>query len=73
MFGCGVGAVMIREIGRKKILWVISAVFALGAASFGVLNQGIYDGIVDPRYLSGTVAQDLMVVFASLVLLVLSL
>ena len=73
MFGCGVGAVLIRDIGRKKILWVISGVLALGAASFGVLNQGIYDSIVDPKYLSGTVAQDLMVLVASLVLVILSL
>ncbi|MFW5688948.1 MAG: hypothetical protein ACOC1U_05175 [Spirochaetota bacterium] len=56
----------------NRILWVLTALAALVASLVGVMQPSIYDGLVDPAIMPGVFTQDLLVLVASIVLIVLA-
>lgn len=63
---------MLQDIKNNKTLWTIAAILALTASLTGVLKQDIYRKVVSPEWLPGTISQDLITVFVSVVLLYLA-
>jgi len=64
---------MIRNLKANKILWISIASLSLVAACIGVFNQDVYEKVISYDLLPGTVAQDVITIIASVVLLSLSL
>ena len=62
---------MIKNLKANKTLWLFIAGLSLIAASIGVLNQNIYIKVIKSDLLPGTVAQDVITIIASLLLLLL--
>ena len=60
---------MIKNLKANKTLWLFIAGLSLIAASIGVLNQNIYIKVIKSDLLPGTVAQDVITIIASLLLL----
>ena len=60
---------MIKNLKANKTLWLLIAGLSLIAASIGVLNQNIYIKVIKSDLLPGTVAQDVITIIASLLLL----
>lgn len=60
---------MIQRLSTNKIMWVLAALMSLIAASVGVANPGIYEGLVRPDMLPGTVSQDLVTIALSIMVL----
>lgn len=63
---------MVKNLKANKTLWLLIAGLSLIAASIGVLNQNIYIKVLESDLLPGTVAQDVITIMASLLLLFLS-
>ena len=60
---------MVKNLKANKTLWLLIAGLSLIAASIGVLNQNIYIKVIESDLLPGTVAQDVISIIASLLLL----
>lgn len=60
---------MVKNLKANKTLWLLIAGLSLIAASIGVLNQNIYIQVIESDLLPGTVAQDVITIIASLLLL----
>lgn len=63
---------MIKNLGANRILWVLTAVLSLIVSLAGVLKSDIYAKVISEKIMPGTIAQDLLTIFASLTLLVLA-
>jgi len=63
---------MMNHLKFNRILWFLAACLGLIASLIGVFNQGVYSQIVSSIWLPGTISQDVITIFASLTLLVLS-
>lgn len=50
----------------------VNGLFSLVCAVTAVINPGIYADFVEERYINGTIAQDIMAIFASIILLIIS-
>lgn len=64
---------MINNLAANRILWIITGVLALAVSAIGIFSPLIYYKIVAPALLPGAFSQDIMTVFASLLLIILSL
>ena len=61
---------MINNLKINKLLWIVTMGLSLYVALVGVINQSIYDNVVSSKYFAGTIAQDIMTIFISLIGLV---
>ncbi|MFW6288838.1 MAG: hypothetical protein ACOC2Q_03560 [Spirochaetota bacterium] len=61
------------SLAINKGLWVLTALSALVASVVGVVHPAVYEGVVDPAILPGVFTQDLLVLIAAAILLVLAL
>lgn len=57
----------------NKVLLVLTGLSALVASVVGLIQPGVYDGVIDPTILPGVFTQDLLVTTAAVILLVLAL
>ena len=62
---------MIYNLGRHKIIWLITALLALAVSLAGVLAPQVYSQVVSHEMLPGTISQDMVAAAASLLLLLL--
>lgn len=60
---------MIRNIITNKILWLLNALLSFIAAFIGVFRPGIYSQVVSREVLPGVISQDLLTIFAAVLLL----
>ena len=60
---------MVPNIKTAKLLWMITEILAIVAAAGGLLVKGIYDNLFQADYLPGAVAQDIITVLLSVVLI----
>lgn len=63
---------MITNLAINRVLYVLTGVLSLVAAVVGVLDTGMYDPVVSARIVPGVFTQDLLVVVASLVMILLA-
>ncbi|OFW32779.1 MAG: hypothetical protein A2074_04630 [Candidatus Aquicultor primus] len=63
---------MLQNLKTNRILWILAALFSLIASLTGVFKQEIYRKAVSAEWLPGTISQDLITVFVSVVLLYLA-
>jgi len=63
---------VIENLAFNKTLFLLTGVLSLIAAVVGVLNPGMYDPVVSPRIMPGVFTQDLLVVVAALVMILLA-
>ncbi len=63
---------MNNSLRFKKVLFIITSIFALIVSIVGVFNLDMYFSVVDESILAGVFTQDLIVLVASIVLLILS-
>lgn len=61
---------MLNKLNRIRFLWVIIAVITIAAAIIGIIRPQIYNGLVAPKYLAGTISQDFIAFIAAVFLLV---
>jgi hypothetical protein len=59
----------IRNLSINKILYVVTGLFALIAAGWGVLSPAMYEPVVEARILPGVFTQDLVVVLAAVLMI----
>ena len=64
---------MINNLSLKKVFFVITSILALLASIIGVFNMDIYSSVVVAKIIPGVFTQDLLVIVASILLLILSL
>lgn len=64
---------MLNKLNRIRFLWVILALISLAAAIIGIIRPQIYNGLVAPKYLAGTISQDLIALIAAVLLLVIAI
>lgn len=57
-----------KYLQTQRKLWILTALLAFVASVWGVADQGIYEGLVETKYLPGTLGQDLITIAASLAL-----
>jgi hypothetical protein len=63
---------VIRNLSLNRTLFVLTGILALVAAGVGVLDPGMYDPVVSARIVPGVFTQDLLVIAAALVMIVLA-
>jgi hypothetical protein len=59
---------MIRVNQPIRVMWILSGVNALICGLSAVINPKIYNGFVADKYIYGTIAQDVMAIIASVIL-----
>ncbi|MBM3188792.1 MAG: hypothetical protein FJZ90_08740 [Chloroflexi bacterium] len=64
---------MIRNLALNRALFIVVGVLALVAAVVGVLDPGMYDPVVAAQIMPGVFTQDLLVIAATLLMIVLAL
>jgi xanthine/uracil permease len=64
---------MIKNLTFNRILFLITGLLSLIASVWGVLDPGMYEPVVGARQLPGVFTQDLVVILAGLMMIVLSL
>ena len=64
---------MLINLEINKKFWFITAISALVASLWGVINPEIYKNVADPNVIPGMIAQDLMTIAAGVILLLFSL
>jgi hypothetical protein len=55
-----------------KLLWLFTGALSLAAALVGVINPAIYEGVVSPEIMPGVFTQDILVIVAAVLLLILT-
>ncbi|MCD4845780.1 MAG: hypothetical protein K8R25_14965 [Methanosarcinales archaeon] len=63
---------MIQNLGKNRILWLSVALLSLIAALVGVAKPDVYNQVISMELLPGVLAQDLMTIIASIVVLFLT-
>lgn len=63
---------MLENLGRNKLVFLVTASCSLVAGIAGVLQPGMYGPVVSDTIVPGVFAQDLVVIAASLLMMVLS-
>jgi len=64
---------MVQNLGRNRILWLLTASLSLITALVGVFRPVIYDKVKDTDLMPGIFGQDLMTILASVSILLLTL
>jgi hypothetical protein len=62
---------MISQFNLDRLLWFIVAILALTASIVGLVNSSVYDGVISESIEPGVFTQDVFVVIASAVLILL--
>ena len=63
---------MIKNLAINKTLFIITGLLSLVAAVMGVLDPGMYDPVISARIMPGVFTQDLLVIVAALVMILLA-
>lgn len=71
--GAKEGDAVFHNLRLHRTLWAIAGLLTLAAAVTGVMDAGIYSGIVSPDLIPGAFSQDLISIVASACLIVLAL
>jgi hypothetical protein len=64
---------MIKNLCLNKILFLITGILALIAAVMGVLKPEMYIPVVNTRVIPGVFTQDVLVILAAIVLIILAM
>lgn len=62
---------LIQNLNTNKVLWLLTSVLALIAASVGFAHSSIYDQVVSSELMPGIFSQDLITIIISLIAIVL--
>jgi len=64
---------MIKNLSLNKTLFLITGILALIAAVMGVLKPEMYIPVVNTRVIPGVFTQDVLVILAAIVLIILAM